>query len=140
MSQEQPVSAKQVEKIKLSYARCLEHKDFFEKFYKNFFNVDSRVPGYFQKTNFEQQRKALRYGVEYLIMYAEGSRIGETKIEELGLKHDRRHLNIPVDLYDKWMQALLTTIKQHDSSFNDELEKLWPYVLSFAIAQIKSKY
>lgn len=107
MPNTQFVDPKSVEKVKLSYSRCLAHEDFFEKFYNRFFNVDSRVPGYFQKTNFVQQRRALRYGIEYMIMYVEGSRIAETKIEELGVKHDRRHLNILTDLYEKWMDALI---------------------------------
>lgn len=131
---------KEIDQVKKSYQRCLLHPDFFDKFYEYFFKTDKRIPELFKNTDFTLQRTAIKHGIEYMIMYAEGSRIADAKIDSLSTKHDRNHLNITPDLYNNWMEALIKTIQSYDSEFNSDLQNSWTRILSYSISRIKSKY
>lgn len=130
----------EINQVKKSYQRCLLHPEVFEKFYENFFKTDKRIPELFRNTDFTLQRTAIKHGIEYMIMYAEGSRIADAKIDSLSTKHDRNHLNVQPELYNNWMEALIKTIQLYDSEFNSDLQNCWTRILSYSISRIKSKY
>lgn len=126
--------------VQQSYERCKGSKEFFTDFYKVFLSQDPRIPGYFEKTDLAKQVIALERSIDYLIMHASGSRIAVTKVEDLGLRHDHSHLNIPPDLYAYWLEALLITVKNHDKEYSENLRTQWIQTLNSGIEKIKSMY
>lgn len=129
-----------IRKVNLSYKRCLLHEDFFTTFYEYFLKTDRRIAEHFQYTDFAQQRIAIKHGIEYMIMFAEGSRIASSKIESLSINHDRNHLNVQPELYKNWLNSLLKTIEVYDKEFNEDLKNSWIQILSYGISRMKAKY
>ena len=132
--------AKELEQVKKSFERCIAQPHFFDDFYELFFKSDKRIPELFKDTDFNVQRVAIQHGISYMIMFAEGSKIANAKIESLSIKHDRNHLNIHPELYDKWLHALIKTIELHDKEFNEDLKNAWIRILGYVITRIKSRY
>lgn len=130
----------EVEKVNESYKRCLEKADFFVDFYKNFAGKGPHIVERFAKTNMERQMNALRFGLQYMIMFASGSKIAAAKIEDLATTHDRNHRNIGPELYDAWTESLLETVQTHDPQFSDELAMNWRNVLGHGIRRMKAMY
>lgn len=126
--------------VKKSFEECSRHNTFFHNFYERFVKRDVRIAELFKNTDLENQARALKGSLAYMLMYAEGSRIAETKIEDLGTRHDRNHLNITVDLYDHWLEALVETIKSFNPHIDKTEEKQWRHVLQIGISKIKSMY
>lgn len=140
MSKKPIADMNKINLVKWSYKSCLKNDQFLTTFYEIFLRKDHRIPEYFKNTNFDRQKIVLRNALDYMIMYAEGSTIAFTKIEDLGYRHDRNHLNIPVNLYSCWQDSLMETIENYDSEFNQEIKDSWIYVLSFGITKIKLMY
>lgn len=126
--------------VNQSYNRCLENKDFFPHFYKNFTSKSPDIAERFKNTDMKRQMDALRLGLQYMIMFASGSKIAAAKVEDLGLTHDRHHRNITPELYEAWLQSLIETIKSCDPNYSDEIAMAWRNTLGFGIRQMKSMY
>lgn len=130
----------EIQLVEESYKRCIAQENFFPDFYRNFMGKGPVIVEKFKNTDMNHQMNALKHGLQYMIMFAEGSKIASTKVESLGLTHDRNHRDISPELYDLWMQSLLETIKTHDELYTDELGHYWRNVMSHGIQHIKGMY
>lgn len=123
-----------------SYKRCLEVPTFFEDFYAIFTAQGPHIREKFEKTDMDRQMHALKHGLQYMIMYATGSKIASAKIEDLALTHDRHHRNIVPEMYDAWTASLLKAVQKHDPQYSDTLGMSWRNVLDHGTRQLKAKY
>lgn len=129
-----------IDLISASYGRCILSEGFFEDFYETFQKSDPRIKAYFTDTDMSQQRRLLRHGISYMIMYAEENRTGELKVEKLGDSHSETQMNIKPELYDFWIQSLVETIRKHDSKSTPELESDWKQILNLGVNKMKDAY
>lgn len=130
----------EVDQALASYKRCLESPEFFPDFYRFFKGKGSHIVEKFKNTDMNRQMEALRHGLQYMIMFASGSKIAAMKIEDLGITHDRYHRDIRPEMYDDWLASLLETIQRHDPEFNEELAMSWRNVLGHGIRRMKAMY
>jgi hypothetical protein len=130
----------EIARVKESYQRCLESQEFFDVFYKNFTAKGPHIVDKFKDTDMKRQMDALKHGLQYMIMYAEGSKIASAKIEDLGTTHDRKHRDITEGMYMDWTRSLVETIAKFDPQFNQDLARDWENVLSHGIRRIKAMY
>ncbi len=121
-----------------SYGRCCSNDAFFEDFYNIFMSKSGEVRAMFANTDMAEQRRLVRAGLMWLIMYARGSQ--GSKIEHLARTHDRHHMNVDPAWYTVWVDSLMETVARHDPEFDRPLEQAWRATLSPGIEAMKQGY
>ena len=134
------MQTEEAEIVNQSYKRCLESPSFMSDFYEVFMAKDGHIREKFSHTDMSHQMRALRDGIQYMIMFAAGSHIAEAKVEDLALHHDRDHRNIAPALYEIWVQSLLETLQKHDPLYSEELALHWRNVLAHGILRMQAKF
>lgn len=134
------VDSSLIDSVNSSYGRVAVKSEFFDEFYDVFLNCDPRIKPMFANTDLEKQKKLLRQGISYMIMYVKDSHAGESAIKRIAEIHDRNHHSTAPELYPLWINSLLSTVKKFDPQYSDELEKSWRTVLEPGISFFTSKY
>jgi hypothetical protein len=121
-----------------SYGRCCNDEAFFEDFYQTLMGKSEAIRAMFINTDMAEQRRLVRAGLMWLIMYAQGSE--GSKIEHLTRTHDRHHMNVHPDYYAYWVDSLMETVAQYDPKFDASLENAWRETLRPGIEMMKNGY
>lgn len=129
-----------VNDVRNSFGRCTYSPGFLDDFYDNFLSKSPEIAEKFKNTDFAKQKEALKQGLGFLILFAKDHSVAKKKIAELGISHNKSHLNIRPDMYPLWQSALLETVEKHDKQFNFDLKNKWIQVITFGISAIKSAY
>lgn len=123
---------------KQSFGRCLLNrsfgKGFLDAFYDEFLASDPRIKSRFSKTDMQKQKSLLRHGLSMVIMFGSGSGVAKNAVEQLAVKHDRRHMNIAPGLYRYWVKSLLACVKKYDSNYDAALGGQWSEVLDLGVS------
>ena len=115
------------EQVFQSYGRCCRDETFFETFYKIFIGKSDEVRAMFTNTDMAEQRRLLRSGISWLIMYARGG--SDIKLRNLAESHGPGGYAIPAHLYDVWVDSLMEAVAAYDPQFDANLEREWRAVL-----------
>lgn len=126
--------------VQNSYGRCLSNGDMLETFYQEFLASSGEVAKRFKHTDFEQQHKLLRHGINLMIMYAAGNIAGQSGLKRIKESHSRARLNIEPRFYSMWKRALLSAIGKHDKKFDRETREAWNDVLNKGIDFVTAGY
>ena len=126
--------------VQNSYGRCLASGDVLETFYQEFLKSSPEIKVRFANTDFDNQKKLLKHGINLMIMFAGDGFAGQSGLKRIRESHDHNHLNIKPELYGLWKSCLMSAIKQHDYKFNDLVEASWNAVLDKGIDYIKFGY
>jgi Globin len=124
-----------------SLRRCNAREGFLGHFYMEFLASSPIVRAKFEGTDFVRQKKVLRASLELMARAAADPEHGpEHHLQELGERHSRAELDIGSALYDFWLDALLSTVREYDSEYGPEVESAWEDVMSFGIRYLLSRY
>ncbi|MBA6421095.1 MULTISPECIES: globin [Pseudomonas] len=121
-----------------SYGRCCAVSVFFDDFYRTFLSSSPDVAAKFKNTDMPAQKLLLRQGILNLVLFARG--LPPTKLQALAKSHSREKMNIEPHLYHYWIEALISTISQHDRDCNDGTIKAWREVLGKGIEIMQAGY
>ncbi len=113
--------------------------EFLEVFYNLFFHSSNKIADKFRHTDMEKQKRILRNSLSDVIgvfVY----RHETDYLKTLATFHDRKHLDIPPDMYDLWLQALVKAVEQCDPEFESNTALAWKLVLSPGISYMKHHY
>lgn len=113
------------EAVEASYDRCLNDTGFFDTFYDLFLVKSEEIPPLFANTDFSKQKQMVRLSVRMMIRLGEGRTETRQAIEKLGEEHSSRDLNIHLELYQLWLDALCECVERHDPEYTPELESKW---------------
>jgi hemoglobin-like flavoprotein len=94
----------------------------------------------FARTDFAEQHRLLRHGLNSLLMYAEDNPLAVKTLTRIRDSHSQRKMNIAPALYRYWMDSLLKAISEFDREFTVDLERVWRQVLEPGVEYIKSGY
>lgn len=130
----------EIEDVKVSYGRAVLAPKFFDDFYDRFLASSPEIKLMFAKTDLTKQKKLVREGVSFLVMFAAGAHTGKTKIEALAKSHDRKHLNVRPDMYRLWIDSLMFVVAKYDPKYEPALEGKWRRVLEKGISAMKAGY
>jgi len=126
-----------------SYERVLKvqhnKEHFFEAFYNRFIEADSRVAVHFKNTNMEHQQQMLEKSFYRLVVFY-ATNYADDYLERIAIKHSKLALNIAPDLYDIWLDNLMTTVADFDPLHDENTELAWRLVLSTGITYMKFKH
>ncbi len=127
--------------VKDEFSRCVISPGFFDDFYREFTGKSPEIRAMFANTEMKAQKEALRAGLMFLIMYAEGkSAFATTKLDKIGATHRKTQLNVRPDLYPLWMQSLISTVSKHVPTFDPKSRAAWTAVLQHGVNRIVSHY
>lgn len=128
--------------VKQSLGRALHHgeEDVFDTFYRIFLDADPRVPEQFVDTDWEEQKRLLRQGVNKVIGFYEGSVTSQHALDRIRHTHGRERLNIPPELYHFWVESMIEAVREHDPEFSPTLEQQWRDVLRHGTDFVKAGY
>lgn len=127
-----------VDRVFQSYGRCCQNERFFEEFYRIFRGKSEAIRAQFENTDMAEQRRLLRAGISWMIMYARGG--SGVKLRSLGASHSRDGYDVDPALYGYWVDALVETVEQFDPEFDSELGLQWREVLRPGVELISGAY
>lgn len=129
-----------IETVQNSYGRCLANGNVIETFYGHFLQSSPEVKEKFKNTDFEQQHKLLKHGINLMIMFADGNVAGKSGMKRIMESHARTRLNIEPRFYQLWKAALLKALGEHDRKFDTDTQKAWNHVLEEGIKYVTQGY
>ncbi len=128
-----------LDRVWKSYQHCIEDYAFLHDFYLNFTQSSPEVSRHFANTDMDHQVIMLRASLELLLG---GERTPEEQqvLDQVANIHSRHGVGIPPQLYDCWLESLLSTVQHYDLSFDSELEQAWRDALEPGINHMKAAY
>ena len=125
-----------------SYGRCLRRKGFISRFYE--FAAGARPANKHEcspRPTGPSKNKALRRGISIALTFADGSKIVDGSMKEMGHVHSRKG-RAPVDpvLYRHWRESLVEAVREFDPRFNPELEQQWSEALRITTDSFTEQY
>jgi hypothetical protein len=131
------VAEKTIELVKESMQRCLSNRTFMDKFYDEFM-MSPEVQEKFKNTNMAMQKIVLKSSLHLMLAVARGYR-GEA-MDKLALSHDRNHRAIPPNLYQFWLNAMVSAVKATDVHCTLEVENAWREVMQVGANYMGERY
>ncbi len=129
-----------VDAVKQSYGRSLANKDLMSSFYQKFMASNPAIAARFANTDLEKQKEILKMSLSMAILYPRDNVIATHSMEKIRETHARDKLNISPELYDDWLDSLVSVIGESDPEFTSELEQQWRDVLKHSIDFIRGGY
>lgn len=127
--------------LQQSFGRCLRNKDFIARFYEIFLASHPDIAPMFAKTDFAQQRLALRRGISVAISFAAGSNLVNRTVEQMAHIHSRKgRTPVPPPLYPYWIESLLQTVRENDSEASPALMLRWSQAMQQVVNRFSKDY
>jgi len=124
-----------------SLDRCVANPVFLDRFYEIFLSSSPKVDEKFRGTNFLRQKRALQASLHGLLSLAEsGGNSADDYLREAAERHNRARLDIGGELYDLWLDSLLSTVKECDPQATPEVLQAWEAVMQLGIRYFLSHY
>ena len=109
---------------------------FFDRFYQRFFAADPRVADRFGATDMAHQKQMLRESLAEMAEFAL-TRQSNPYIVTLARIHGLRGRDIPVELYDLWLDCLVDCVREIDPEATDSVALAWRIVMGPGIEFMK---
>lgn len=124
-----------IERFNQSFARAIEGRDeeFFEHFYKRFLSRSVVAREKFAHTDMSRQKQMVRASLLELMQFYTSGKPNEY-MKRVAHIHGPQGSNIGREEYFGWLDALLDTVKEFDTQFDDEVDLAWRIVLAPGIA------
>lgn len=129
-----------IDNVKISYGRCLAYEEFFDYFFDRFFESHPSVKEMFAETDFPEQKKHLRHGLNLVIMFASDNLPGQLGLNRIKDTHGKTNLNIRPEFYPLWKESLMKAVVHFDKDITEELKAEWGMVLDKGIEFIAAGY
>ncbi len=123
-----------------SFDRCMKDGRFFDLFYDRFLHSSPEVAEKFRNTDFAVQKVALRRSLYSIIDAAARFIPDYSLLSAIAERHSRKRLDIRLELYVLWLDALIQTAADCDPRFTDKIAETWREVFQSAINYIVSTY
>jgi len=113
------------EVVRASYNRCRERQDFLDQFYEIFIGSDVRVRDAFRDIDVSRQVRMLRGAFSILFDVELDSVEGRMVLHGMV----QRHRAFPPELYDRFKESLVATVRIQDAQFDQRIGEAWNRVL-----------
>lgn len=135
-----PAMLSDSDKVSASYHRCRFSDGFIDTFYDRFLAKSPEVQEKFRNTDFDQQKRMLRSSLLMVVWFNLRQPEAVAHLDILAEQHSRRGLDIPVHLYELWLDALVESVETNDAEYTPELGQLWRDAMRPGIDLFISKY
>lgn len=121
-----------------SYERCMSVPSFMDLFYEKFLYSSDEVAKKFENTEFRRQKAMVASSLKMLMLSYQGDKAANEYLHHLATRH--KELDVGPDLYELWLDSLLSTVEQTDPEFTREVEEAWLTVMRHGIDAMVSAY
>ena len=94
----------------------------------------------FRRTEFTRQKAALKTALYVLLFAHEWGLKGDAYLCGLARRHSREDLDVRPELYDLWLDCLITAVNECDPLFDEGIATSWRAILGTGIEFMKSAY
>ncbi len=112
---------------------------FFQRFYEIFLDRSDGARAHFSGTDLGRQKRMVHESFAFMLGFA-ATRTSGDYLERIALRHGKSDLNISVDLYDEWLDALVETVRECDPRYDADVDAAWRIMLAPGVAFMKSFY
>ena len=123
-----------------SFERFAGSDDFIPALYSRFLVSSEEVRWKFRNTDFERQNRMLMRALHLAADAVAGDQDALKDLRERAESHDRRHLDIPPEMYELWLTAVIATALEFDDVWSSEIESPWRNVLRHIIRIMTRRY
>jgi hypothetical protein len=121
-----------------SLDRVLASGGFLDHFYDAFIGGSDEVKAFFVHTEMAHQKRKLATTLRLMTMAADDSPGADIYLEYLGKYH--RGIHVPEHLYQRWLEALIDSVRRCDPEFDTALETVWRAGLQIGIDNMLKAY
>lgn len=121
-----------------SLDRCVADPRFMDVFYDKFIGGSDEVAAKFALTDMDRQKRTLKASLYTAMLAADGNPPAIEHLRHLSRTH--HDLEISPELYDRWRDCLLATVRECGGAFDVRVERAWRSVLAFAIDLMKAPH
>jgi hemoglobin-like flavoprotein len=128
--------------FRASFGRCRAAPGFLEEFYERFIASSEEVRAKFVGTDMKRQVRMLEdalFVVAVAVQGEEGSP-ARADLPRIAARHSRQDLDIRPELYDRFLECLIETVRAKDPQFSAEIESAWREMMGFAIEYMRARY
>jgi hemoglobin-like flavoprotein len=123
-----------------SLKRSQADSRFLNLFYQNFVFSNPAVREKFANTDMQNQKMMLHASLHMIMLATQNNKAATAYLDQVALQHSKSVLDIGADLYNDWLEALITTVNVIDPEYTKEIETAWRIVMNYGIEYMKSKY
>src|SRR5262245_50567979 len=109
-------------------------ESFFVRFYEHFFASSPRVAAMFARTNMPRQVTMLRRSLYELVTFYVTGTLSEP-LRHIAQVH--QHLAVTPELYDRWLDSLIATVREFDPECDALTEMSWRLAMTPGITYLK---
>lgn len=109
---------------------------FIGEFYRLFFNKSPLVTEMFANTNMSAQKTMLHDSLYTMVEFYRSKQL-TSELRHLARVHGKSGRDIPLHLYDLWLDSLMEALYNYDSEFDEQAELAWRLVMTPGITYIK---
>jgi hemoglobin-like flavoprotein len=132
---------KTIEIFDKSLHRCDSNPRFLDFFYEKFLASSPKVAEKFANTDFGRQKRLLRASFYLILLASADPEDGpERYLDHLARRHSASDLDIGTELYDLWLDSLLSAVETCDPEYGPEVEEAWEKVMGIGIDYMLSHY
>ena len=136
-----PLDEEVLNVVELSLDRCGANPAFLDRFYAVFLASSPKVGAMFENTNFYRQKRALQASLHGMLLHVRGTgATSDPYLVEIAQRHSRGNLGIGAELYDLWLDSLLTTVEECDPKCTPAILLAWEKAMTLGIQFFLSHY
>lgn len=136
----QQIDERTLQTFSASLGRCNGSPAFVERFYEIFMASSPKVKEKFAQTDFVRQKAALRASLDAMLLAVKDPAGPQQYLRDLAERHSSRQLNIGAELYDLWLDSLLSTVKEFDPVNGPAVQEAWEKVMMQGVSYLLSRY
>ena len=129
-----------IDTVKQSFGRALGDRDLLGKFYDRLLNSNPEIGKAFVNVDMEKQKEILQMSLSMAILYPQDNVVAKHSMDKVRVSHNQANLNIKPEMYQYWLDALLSAVAESDPDFTAELDQQWRTVMGVVIDHISSGY
>lgn len=131
------VSEEYIELFNDSLERCIADPTFMDAFYDTFIGGSPEVAAMFVSTPMRRQKRLLKASLFTAMLAADDNLPAKEQLRRLAERH--HHLHIPPELFDFWLESLISAARKCGGELDVRTEAAWRAVLGIAIDFVKDE-
>jgi len=121
-----------------SFERVRQHPDFFDVFYERFLSCSDEVAAKFNGVDLGRLKSMVREALYLKLLATDGNVPARERLVQLGMKHAA--MQIRPELYELWLDALMSVVEEMDPRYDARIEQSWRDVLALGIGIMLAAY
>ncbi len=113
--------------------------EFIGRFYTRFLDSSPEIAKRFANTDMSRQKTMLHDSLGTLVDFSSHKRITR-QMQRLAVVHGPGAADVHPDLYARWVESLLATVREFDPEYSPDVDLAWRLTLAPGISYLQFSY